>query len=114
MKLSPRHLDVLRLASAGHTYPEIAEQLSVSKGTVRSYVSALLVTLDARSMTHAVHIAHCQGILDGQTAEWSDAVAVVRQAFAMGYRIALSPTPNESPGQRLVDMACSGQLDSWT
>lgn len=94
-KLTQRHLDVLRLVADGHTYPEVAGKLYISAGTVRSHVMAILVALDARSMTHAVHIAHCQGILNGQSAEHSDAVAVVEQAFAMGYRLALLPFPGE-------------------
>lgn len=97
MKLTPRHLDCLRLAAEGHTYPEIAAQLHISTGTVRSHISHILVALDARSTTHAVHIAHRDGILEGGTVEHADAAAVARLAFTMGYRIALVPAGTGRP-----------------
>lgn len=51
--LTPRELDVLRLLAAGTSNKEIAQQLSISEGTVKKHISKILQTLDLRDRTQA-------------------------------------------------------------
>ena len=52
--LSEREHEVLRLIAEGLSNREIAEQLYLSEGTVRNYVSQLLAKLDVRDRTQLV------------------------------------------------------------
>lgn len=52
--LTPRELEVLRLAAAGLHNKEIAEQLSISVRTVEGHLSHILTKLDVASRTEAV------------------------------------------------------------
>jgi len=45
---------VIRLMAGGFGNREIAEMLGLSEGTVKNYVSRLLLKLDARDRTSAV------------------------------------------------------------
>jgi two-component system, NarL family, response regulator DesR len=55
--LTPRELDVLRLAAEGASGREIAERLHLSSGTVRNYLSKVVSKTQARTMADAVRIA---------------------------------------------------------
>ncbi|MEV0231877.1 response regulator transcription factor [Nonomuraea sp. NPDC050786] len=55
--LSPREVDVLRLAAGGDDLAEIATALHLTKGTVRNYLGAIVTKLDARNRLDAVRIA---------------------------------------------------------
>ncbi|MEV4109766.1 response regulator transcription factor [Nonomuraea sp. NPDC049695] len=55
--LSPREVDVLRLAAGGDDLAEIAAALHLTKGTVRNYLGAIVTKLDARNRLDAVRIA---------------------------------------------------------
>ncbi|WP_433442982.1 response regulator transcription factor [Nonomuraea sp. CA-141351] len=55
--LSPREVDVLRLAAGGDDLSEIAHALHLTKGTVRNYLGAIVTKLDARNRLDAVRIA---------------------------------------------------------
>jgi two-component system response regulator DesR len=59
--LTPRELDVLRVAAEGASGPEIAKQLNLSPGTVRNYLSKVINKTGARTMTDAVRIARDSG-----------------------------------------------------
>jgi two-component system response regulator DesR len=59
--LTPRELDVLRVAAEGASGPEIAKQLNLSPGTVRNYLSKVINKTGARTMTDAVRIARESG-----------------------------------------------------
>jgi two-component system response regulator DesR len=59
--LTPRELEVLRLASDGASGPEIAEQLHLSPGTVRNYLSKVINKTCARTRVDAVRIAREAG-----------------------------------------------------
>ena len=59
--LSHQELLVLEAAATGLSNKEIAEQLYLSNGTIRNYMSAILTKLAADNRTEAVRIAQEQG-----------------------------------------------------
>ncbi|KQX81097.1 MULTISPECIES: response regulator transcription factor [Streptomyces] len=61
--LSPRELEVLRLAARGADAAEIAGCLYLSKGTVRNYLTAIVGKLGARNRIDAIRIAEDAGWL---------------------------------------------------
>ncbi|GAA4592013.1 response regulator transcription factor [Planotetraspora phitsanulokensis] len=61
--LSPREADVLRLAATGAEPDEIAERLSLTRGTVRNYLSTTVMKLNARNRVDAIRIATDEGWL---------------------------------------------------
>ncbi|MRR10637.1 response regulator transcription factor, partial [bacterium] len=58
-------VDVLRLIARGLNNAEIAARLSLSDGTVRNHVSAILSKLDAADRTQAAVIAIQHGLGEG-------------------------------------------------
>lgn len=62
-ELTPRQLDVLRLLAGGRSNKEIARELDISEGTVKSHVDAILGELAARNRTHAVIVAQHAGLI---------------------------------------------------
>lgn len=63
--LSPRELDVLRLLGRGLSNAAIADELYLSEGTVRNYVSSVLTKLDVADRTQAAVLAVRHGLVDG-------------------------------------------------
>jgi NarL family two-component system response regulator LiaR len=61
--LSEREKEVLKLLAQGHTNAEIAERLSLTRGTVRNYVSAVLAKLGVDDRTQAAILAVRYGIV---------------------------------------------------
>jgi DNA-binding NarL/FixJ family response regulator len=61
-KLSMREIDVLRLVAHGLSNIEIAQQLSLSEGTVRNNVSAILNKLELPDRTQAAILAIRHGL----------------------------------------------------
>lgn len=59
--LSPREADVLAYARDGAPVEEIAHRASLSKGTVRNYLSAAVAKLGATNRHEAVRIARDRG-----------------------------------------------------
>ncbi|MFD5427836.1 DNA-binding response regulator [Streptomyces sp. NPDC127084] len=59
--LSPRELEVLRLAAQGADAAEIAGCLFLSKGTVRNYLTTIVTKLGARNRIDAIRIAEEAG-----------------------------------------------------
>jgi DNA-binding NarL/FixJ family response regulator len=55
--LSEREQAVLRLIARGHTNAEIAQRLHLAEGTVRNYVSTLLLKLNVADRTQAAIMA---------------------------------------------------------
>lgn len=55
-ELGPRHLEVLELVLSGCTNQEISHTTQLSLGTVKNYVSSLLLALDVRSRSHLVSL----------------------------------------------------------
>ncbi|MGT2906702.1 response regulator [Streptococcus dentiloxodontae] len=61
--LSEREQEVLSFAAKGSSNREIAEQLFLSHGTVRNYMTAIFTKLSASNRTDAVRIAREKGWL---------------------------------------------------
>lgn len=61
--LTDRERQVLRLAGQGTASGEIAEQLGLSEGTVRNYLSEAISKLGANNRVDAARIAHAKGWL---------------------------------------------------
>ena len=62
--LSDRERDVLRLLGKGMSNSDIAEQLFLSEGTIRNYVSAILAKLQVGDRTQAAVLAVKHGLVD--------------------------------------------------
>jgi DNA-binding NarL/FixJ family response regulator len=62
--LTPREVDVLRLAAKGNANKEIAAQLSLTEETVKSHIRNILAKLEAKDRTHAVAMGAKRGIID--------------------------------------------------
>ena len=61
--LSPREMEVLALLAEGLSNQEIAERLTIARGTAKNHVSNILSKLDARDRTQAVLRAQEIGLL---------------------------------------------------
>ena len=59
--LTEREQDILRLAALGKTTKEISEELFLSSGTVRNYISVMMQKLDAKNRMEAARIAEGKG-----------------------------------------------------
>lgn len=57
--LTPREAEVLALIAAGMSNNEIADDLAIGEGTVKSHINHLLTKIDARDRAQAVTVA-CQ------------------------------------------------------
>ena len=55
--MTPRETEVLRLAAAGVPTTEIARQLCLTTGTVRNYISAIIIKAGARNRVDVIRIA---------------------------------------------------------
>lgn len=53
-ELGVRHLEILELVLSGCSNQEISSAMGLSLGTVKNYVSALLLALDVRSRSHLI------------------------------------------------------------
>ena len=53
-QLAPRHWDLLHLIAAGHTNTQIARQLGLSEGAVRTHLENIYARLQVSSRTAAI------------------------------------------------------------
>ena len=63
VRLTERERSILRLVAGGYSNKEIGRSLHLSEGTVKNYISELLVKLDCRDRTRAVRKAITQRVL---------------------------------------------------
>lgn len=61
--LSPRELEILILYAQGEQETAIAKQLHLSRHTVYAHMRMARYKLGARTIAHAVHLAHVHGAL---------------------------------------------------
>jgi two-component system response regulator DesR len=61
--MTPRETEVLRLAAAGVPTAEIARQLCLTIGSVRNYISAIIIKAGARNRVDVIRIAERCGWL---------------------------------------------------
>jgi PAS domain S-box-containing protein len=64
--LTPRQTQVLHLLAHGRSTQQIADELYLSRDTVRNHVRRMLTALDAHSRIEALAVAHREGILRPQ------------------------------------------------
>ena len=57
-ELGPRHIQILELILSGCNNQEISNATQLSLGTVKNYVSAILLALDVRSRAHLISLFH--------------------------------------------------------
>ncbi len=62
--LSSRELEVLRLLARGMSNTEIAEQLVVSRATIKTHVASILAKLGLRDRVQAVVLAYESGLIE--------------------------------------------------
>ena len=55
-ELGPRHLDILELVLSGCSNQEISSSTRLSLGTVKNYVSTILLALDVKSRSHLISL----------------------------------------------------------
>lgn len=63
-KLTEREEEILKLLAVGLSNKEIAQRLSLSEGTVKNHISAILAKLHANDRTQAVLTALKRGLVD--------------------------------------------------
>ena len=61
--LTEREISILKLVAGGYSNKEIGRALHLSEGTIKNYVSDILLKLDCRDRTHAVLKAIAQRLL---------------------------------------------------
>jgi DNA-binding NarL/FixJ family response regulator len=62
-ELSQREVDVLRLLAQGESNREIGDRLALAEGTVKNYVSNILMKLHAANRTQAANLARERGLI---------------------------------------------------
>lgn len=62
-KLSPRLLQIMRLAADGRTNDEIAELLHLSPNSIKTHMARAFKTLRARNRCHAIALCLAYGLI---------------------------------------------------
>ncbi len=55
-ELGPRHLEILELVLSGCSNQEISNATALSLGTIKNYVSTILLALDVKSRSHLISL----------------------------------------------------------
>jgi PAS domain S-box-containing protein len=63
-RLSPREAEVMQLLARGHNGTRIAEELGISRETVRTHIRNAMEKLHARTRPHGIALAVCRGEID--------------------------------------------------
>jgi DNA-binding NarL/FixJ family response regulator len=63
-QLTERELEVLRMLATGKSNAELAAQLYLGEGTIKTHISHLLAKLDLRDRVQAVVFAHENGLVE--------------------------------------------------
>jgi DNA-binding CsgD family transcriptional regulator len=51
--LTPRELEILSLLAAGHSTPDIAEQLGITPGTIKTHLTSVYKKIGAKNRVQA-------------------------------------------------------------
>ena len=62
-RLTPRQLDVLKAMSEGQANKQIADQLHISVGTVKTHITAIFEELSVTNRTQAINVAREKGLI---------------------------------------------------
>ena len=64
-ELTAKQMEVIRLAAEGMGLKESARALGISVDTVKDRRTLAVRKLSCKNITHAVHVAHVQGLIGG-------------------------------------------------
>jgi DNA-binding NarL/FixJ family response regulator len=81
LSLTPRELGILQLVAAGATNHEIAQQLWITRQTVKFHLSNIYRKLGVSNRTGACHYAHLNGMMVAAGASGEDADEVAEPAL---------------------------------
>jgi DNA-binding NarL/FixJ family response regulator len=69
--LTPREMEILRLAAEGHSNVQLAQMLWVTPQTVKFHLSNIYEKLDVTNRTEASRWAHAHGVVDARGAPFA-------------------------------------------
>ncbi|MFI9271819.1 response regulator transcription factor [Kitasatospora sp. NPDC052896] len=81
-RLTAHQHTILQRVADGHTYAEIARELTMTEKGLQAGVRRVLVKLGARNAPHAVHIAHQAGLLGHRPERHGDHAGYARHVRA--------------------------------
>jgi len=107
--LGPRERQILAMLADGYEEPAIADELCISRSTVKTWKAKLFEKLGAHNGAQAVHLAYRRGDLwPEEFAGVLEEAALIRQGREMGYRIALVRVDGAERCVNCTDAACAG------
>ena len=73
--MTPRRIEILRLAANGNTNAAIAQHLFISQNTVIDHMRDVFAVLGARDRAHAVALGLVRGFIRPSDVDWRGALA---------------------------------------